>query len=236
MSSALPFFTVYNANGTYFMNGANPVRRIQETKRREIDSRLIGGLGLEYDPIKNLFVRVNSSIEYTNSFDDIYESSNWINQASPDSGYAKRNPYWGTNVNGNVTANYLTEIGEKHKFNFWGCRNTVLCKKKVIYLRSEIFAAEPYWKNPSAYRSRRDEIIDQRNAAGQPTTKAQEEYTFNSFFGRVNYTFDNRFALQLTARLDGSSKFGTNNKHGFFPAISGAWTLSEEKFIKISVR
>ncbi|MGB5008010.1 MAG: TonB-dependent receptor [Ferruginibacter sp.] len=232
MSSALPFFTVYNANGTYFMNGANPVRRIQETKRREIDSRLIGGLGLEYEPIKNLFVRVNSSIEYTNSFDDIYESSNWINQASPDSGYAKRNPYWGTNVNGNVTANYLTEIGEKHKFNFLGGVEIQSYVRKGYLFEIGNFAGEPYWKNPSAYRSRRDEIIDQRNAAGQPTTKAQEEYTFNSFFGRVNYTFDNRFALQLTARLDGSSKFGTNNKHGFFPAISGAWTLSEEKFIK----
>ena len=232
MSSALPFFTTYNANGTYFLNGANPIRRIQETKRREIDSRLLGGLGLEYEPIKNLFVRVNGSIEYTNSFDDIYESNNWINQPSPDSGYAKRNPYWGTNVNGNFTTNYLTQIGEKHKFNFLGGVELQSYVRKGYVFEIGNFAGGPYWKNASDYRTRRDEIIDLRNAANQPTTRSQEEYTFNSFFGRVNYTYDNRFAFQLTARLDGSSKFGPNNKYGFFPAVSGAWTLSEEKFIK----
>ncbi|HMK05131.1 MAG TPA: TonB-dependent receptor [Ferruginibacter sp.] len=232
MSSALPFFTVHKADGSYFLNGANPVRRIQETKRREIDSRLIGGLGLEYEPIKNLFLKATGSIEYTNSFDDIYESSNWINQANPDSGYAKRNPYWGTNINGNFTANYLTQIGSKHKFNFLGGVEAQSYVRKNYLFEIGNFAAEPYWKNNSAYKTRRDESIDQRNTAGQPTTIAKDEFTFNSFFGRVNYTYDNRFALQLTARVDGSSKFGTNNKHGFFPAISGAWTLSEEKFIK----
>ena len=232
MSSALPFFTVYNANGTYSLNGANPIRRIQETKRREIDSRLIGGLGLEYEPIKNLFLNVSGSIEYTNSFDDIYESNNWINQPSPDSGYAKRNPYWGTNVNGKFTANYLTQLGEKHKFNFLGGVEVQSYVRKGYVFEIGNFAGEPYWKNNSAYRSRRDEIIDLRNAAGQANTRSQEEYTFNSFFGRVNYNYNNRFAFQVTGRVDGSSKFGPNNKYGFHPAVSGAWTLSEEKFLK----
>ncbi len=234
MSSALPFFTVYKADGTYFLNGANPVRRVQETKRREIDNRLIGGVGLEFEPIKNLFLRTNTSIEYVNSFDDQYESNTWINQSNTDSGYAKRNPYWGTNVNGNFTANYLTQIGEKHKFNILGGVELQSYVRKGYLFEIGNFAAEPFWKNPADYRTLRDKIINQRQTATPPqaTTKSLEEYTFNSFFGRINYTFDNRFALQFTARLDGSSKFGTNNKHGFFPAISGAWTLSEEKFME----
>jgi TonB-dependent starch-binding outer membrane protein SusC len=234
MSSALPFFTVYKADGTYFLNGANPVRRVLETKRREIDNRLIGGLGLEFEPIKNLFLRANASIEYVTAFDDQYESNKWINQSNPDSGYAKRNPYWGTNVNGNFTANYLTQIGEKHKFNFLAGAEAQSYVRKGYLFEIGNFAAEPFWDNKSAYKTLRDKIIEQRQSAtpAQATTKSQEEYTFNSFFGRVNYTYDNRFAFQLTARVDGSSKFGTNNKHGFFPAISGAWTLSEEDIIK----
>ena len=234
MSSALPFFTVYKADGSYFLNGANPVRRIQETKRREIDNRLIGGLGLEFEPIKNLFLRANGSIEYTTSFDDQYESNNWINQSNKDSGYAKRSPYWGNNINGNVTANYLTQIGEKHKFNILGGVEAQSYVRKAYLFEIGNFAAEPFWKNNSAYKTLRDKIIDQRQTATPPqaTTQSQEEYTFNSFFGRLNYTYDNRFALQFTARVDGSSKFGPNNKHGFFPAISGAWTLSEEKFME----
>jgi TonB-linked SusC/RagA family outer membrane protein len=234
MSSALPFFTVYKDDGTYFQNGANPVRRIQETKRREIDNRFIGGLSFEYQPVKNLFVRASGSLEYVTAFDDIYESNQWINQSNPDSGYAKRFPYWGTNKNGNVTVNYLTTLKENHKFNFLlGAEAQEYVRKGYLFEIGN-FEAQPYWKNLSAYKSRRDEIIKQRQSAtpAQPTEKALEEYTFNSFFGRVNYSYKDRYALQLTARVDGSSKFGTNNKHGFFPAISGAWTLSEEDFIK----
>ena len=234
MSSALPFFTVYNDNGSYFLNGANPVRRVQETKRREIDNRIIGGLGLEFEPIKGLFLRTNASIEYVNSFDEQYESNNWINQPSPDSGYAKRNPYWGNNINGNFTANYITQAGEKHKFNILGGVEAQSYVRKGYLFEIGNFAAQPFWKNPGDYRTLRDQIIEQRETATPPqaTTRSLDEYTFNSFFGRVNYNFDNRFAFQITARLDGSSKFGTNNKHGFFPAISGAWTLSEENFMK----
>ncbi len=234
MSSALPFFTVYNPNGSYFKNGANPVRRLQETKRREIDNRFIGGLSFEYQPVKNLFVRASGSLEYVTAFDDIYESNEWINQSNPDSGYAKRFPYWGTNKNGNVTVNYLKTVKDYHKFNFLlGAEAQEYVRKGYLFEIGN-FEAGPYWKNTSGYRTRRDEIINQRRSATppQPTEKALEEYTFNSFFGRINYSYKDRYALQLTARVDGSSKFGTNNKHGFFPAISGAWTLSEEDFIK----
>ncbi|RZM05622.1 MAG: TonB-dependent receptor, partial [Pedobacter sp.] len=62
--------------------------------------------------------------------------------------------------------------------------------------------------------------------------QASEAYTFNSFFGRINYVYKDRYAFQFTSRVDGSSKFGANNKMGFFPAASGAWTVSEEDFMK----
>ena len=55
-----------------------------------------------------------------------------------------------------------------------------------------------------------------------------------SFMGRVNYGFKNRYFLDLTARIDGSSKFGANNKYGFFPAIAAAWRVIEEPFLKDS--
>jgi outer membrane receptor protein involved in Fe transport len=48
--------------------------------------------------------------------------------------------------------------------------------------------------------------------------------------GRVNYGFRDKFFLDLTARVDGSSKFGESYKYGFFPAIAAAWRIIEEKF------
>jgi len=53
-----------------------------------------------------------------------------------------------------------------------------------------------------------------------------------SFFGRLNYSFKERYILALALRRDGSSKFGDNHKWGTFPSISGAWHVSEEPFLK----
>jgi hypothetical protein len=53
-----------------------------------------------------------------------------------------------------------------------------------------------------------------------------------SFLGRASYTYDNRYTIGVTARYDGSSKFGDNNKWGFFPAVSASWNVTNEKFMK----
>lgn len=53
-----------------------------------------------------------------------------------------------------------------------------------------------------------------------------------SFMGRFNYTYADRYIFTVNARADGSSKFGVNNKWGFFPSVSAAWVVSEEEFMK----
>lgn len=54
----------------------------------------------------------------------------------------------------------------------------------------------------------------------------------NSYFGRVNYSYKDKYLLTLTGREDGSSKFGSNNKYGFFPSAGVAWRVSQESFMK----
>ncbi|MEI9806804.1 MAG: TonB-dependent receptor [Bacteroidota bacterium] len=54
----------------------------------------------------------------------------------------------------------------------------------------------------------------------------------NSFLGRVNYALDDKYLLTFSMRADGSSKFGMNNKWGYFPSAAIGWKLSEEDFIK----
>ena len=58
------------------------------------------------------------------------------------------------------------------------------------------------------------------------------ERVLNSYLGRINYAFANRYLLTLSYRADGSSVFGVNNKWGFFPSGSLAWKMTEESFIK----
>ncbi|GAA3610541.1 TonB-dependent receptor [Flavivirga amylovorans] len=52
-----------------------------------------------------------------------------------------------------------------------------------------------------------------------------------SYFGRINYDFNNKYLLTLSARVDGSSKFGTDNQYAFFPAAAVAWRISDERFL-----
>ena len=63
-------------------------------------------------------------------------------------------------------------------------------------------------------------------------TSGASSSAFNSYFGRVNYTFKNKYLLTLTGRADGSSRFGENNKFAFFPSGALAWRVSEEDFLK----
>jgi len=53
-----------------------------------------------------------------------------------------------------------------------------------------------------------------------------------SYFGRVNIGYDNRFTVTATFRADGSTRFGENNKYGYFPSFAGAWSISNEKFME----
>ncbi|WP_213087092.1 SusC/RagA family TonB-linked outer membrane protein [Chitinophaga agrisoli] len=57
-------------------------------------------------------------------------------------------------------------------------------------------------------------------------------YRFISFYARANYSFNNKYLLQVSARRDGSSVFGKNNRWGIFPAVSAAWKIKEEPFMQ----
>lgn len=61
-----------------------------------------------------------------------------------------------------------------------------------------------------------------------------EEYALVSFFGRVNYSFADRYLLEANLRYDGSSRFSKDNRWGIFPSVSAGWRISEENFWKES--
>lgn len=67
-----------------------------------------------------------------------------------------------------------------------------------------------------------------------PGTSRAERFSFNSYFGRLNYSYKDRYLFTATGRADGSSKFGENSKYAFFPSAAVAWKVSEEDFIKES--
>ena len=56
-----------------------------------------------------------------------------------------------------------------------------------------------------------------------------------SYFGRTIFNYNDKYLLTATFRADGSTKFGANNKYGYFPSFALAWNISKEKFFKIDL-
>ncbi|MFB2118172.1 SusC/RagA family TonB-linked outer membrane protein [Parapedobacter sp. 2B3] len=69
-------------------------------------------------------------------------------------------------------------------------------------------------------------------AANRTGSQSWSKATLASFFGRVDYNFSNKYYLDFTFRADGSSRFGENNRWGYFPAVGGAWRVNEEDFLR----
>jgi hypothetical protein len=93
------------------------------------------------------------------------------------------------------------------------------------------------WKNLGGTRTGflTNDIFDLN--AGSATTATNSggsgEWAMESFLGRLNYNYDNRYVLTGTIRRDGSVNFGPENRWGTFPSVSLAWRVSQEKFFNV---
>lgn len=114
----------------------------------------------------------------------------------------------------------------------------------------EALAGYEYWKtnysNTSLFGSQFNTNLDQKNripvlyttffqnAKTQTplVTSADPNTEIQSYFGRVNFNASDKYFLTATIRADGSSKFGTNNRYGYFPSVGAKWAISNEDFLK----
>ena len=79
-----------------------------------------------------------------------------------------------------------------------------------------------------------DEVpyLNAGGADGQTNSGGGYDWAIMSVFGRLTYNYDQRYLFETTMRYDGSSRFPTDNKFGFFPSVAAGWRLSEEQFFK----
>jgi TonB-dependent starch-binding outer membrane protein SusC len=126
-----------------------------------------------------------------------------------------------TNVLGEGLITYNKDLGENHRVSAVGGMTYQQEVTKSLGASSRGF--------PSDYFT--------YNNLGLATSPGAPRSGFNkwqlvSYFGRVNYTFRDKYLLKVSGRYDGSSKFGANNKFGFFPAVAVGWQLGREPFIE----
>jgi TonB-linked SusC/RagA family outer membrane protein len=199
----------------------NPVRILEDNKQNHTNFfRLFGNAYVDFKPIENLTLRSSLGIDYGNFF-----ARNMF--LSYESGYL-------SNSTNRVTNNQF------HSYK-WTWTNTVnysisFGKSDMDFLVGNEFFNDSFQDFMASVEDFELENPDymylnagtgSRNVAGGATG-----YRLLSYFGRTNYSYDDRYLASVTLRYDGSSRFGKNNQFGLFPAASLGWRLSEEDFIK----
>lgn len=187
-------------------------------------SNLVSNLVLNYSPVKGLTIR--SSFGYTSLQSSEIMSIPAISTAPED-----RNSFSRFSAYGNSSIKTLiVEPQVIYDFN--------LGPGKVEALLGGTLQEQDnkgYVFNGSGFSS--DELLgDIRSAANITADKSlQTLYHYGAVFGRINYNLYDRYILQLSARRDGSSRFGPENKMNTFGSVAAGWIFSNEPFIRNSV-
>jgi TonB-linked SusC/RagA family outer membrane protein len=221
MSTALPIYPIYDSTGNYWTGGDNPVR-IQNLKDwRTTETRSINGITFTYFATKNLTLSARGNLDYMQLLDDQYDPRALINTTH--AGTANRNATWVTNYNYNFQANYRIPLSKISNMNIMAAheyQNSLSTSKNIVGTNMK----SGYWNENAAIK---DSLFSENEFRQSP-----QQWAFMSYFSRVSYDYNKKYFLEATARVDGSSRFGTNYRYGFFPAFAASWIMSEESFLK----
>ncbi len=224
--SANPTYPTYGQDGKPFQsqNGSNPLIPLSLEKDITTANRVVANITPSFRIIERLIYKLNIGVDNSSSVRDLQSLANAVPQQD-----GRLETINGVNRN-TLIENYVTYTLNKTNHSFGGLLGHSY-QKFFIQSRSSsinkfpISSIEPIY-NPGL--GQQLTFVENR-----PTGFATEN-ELQSFFGRVNYQFKDKYLMTATVRADGSSKFGANNKYGVFPSFSVGWRLSEEEFLKSS--
>lgn len=180
----------------------------------------IGGLNLDVTPIKGLLwhTEVNGNYTFNNNFqfNPQYKLGAYY-QSSPTSGSrGASNNYW---VSFNTRLQYDYVIGKNNITAMVGHEATT-------------YAYQSLSASGLRYSTNSIQELSVADPLSAPGSSSRGDGATESYFGRLNYMFNNKYIAQVSIRRDGNSNFGPNYRFGNFPAASVAWKISEEKFMQ----
>ena len=222
-----PSLPVYTTDGQYagpvggYPDRENPVARLdRNSDNRYTFWRLFGDAYIDINPLKDFHIRSTFGLDYSQKQQRIFTYP--ITEgtvANPTNGVEAKQEHW-TKWMWNAIATYNLEVGKHRGDAMIGMElnredDTWFSGKKYDYA---VLNPDYMWP---------DSGVGESEAYG-----SGGGYTLVSFFGKVNYTFDDRYMASLTIRRDGSSRFGKNNRYGTFPSISAGWRINQESFLR----
>jgi len=198
----------------------NPVQDAVETYSNIVTNRFLGSLYAEYAILPELKLRMQGGMDYQAGRRDFY---------APSTNNRGRNSFGSASAEkkdvvvpvGTLTLTYNKTFNPNNQLTLLGGYESQSQTVDFLVASASNFPTDALLADNLALGG----II------GTPNT-GRNRWRLDSWFGRANYTFLNRYLLTATFRADGSSRFGAGNKWGYFPSAALGWRLSEEPFIQ----
>lgn len=206
----------------------NPIALLDKVNQNTKTSKIIGGLTAEID-----FNKINPALKGL-TFKSTYSGEMALVN------YRGYNPYYYLDAMHFTITDKVSQ--NMNLYSRWNFENVLTFDKTIdihhFTLMAGTTAFKDMYQNISGEKS--DVIFDDfdhayldnaTNPLSASTGGSYSEHTVASLFGRINYDLKDRYMLTATIRRDGSSRFGSENKYGYFPSVAGGWVISREDFM-----
>lgn len=213
-------YPVYNEDGTYNEQGpyANPVAISNETVNVAYTNRNNGNIFLEYKFLDGFNFTTKWGADIYNLREHEYDPIT-TRQGAKYNGLGIEGTSYVSNLISSNVLQYIKTFSDKHNIEALAGYSFEKYARRTTYIEAIDFPNEnlQYITSAGTIRAASADALDRG---------------MNSFFGQFKYNYMYKYIVTLTARADGSSKFGENNQYGYFPAASFAWRLKEEQFMQ----
>lgn len=212
-------YPVLNPDGSYNEDGpyANPVAIIDHTINEAFTNRNNGNVYLEYKFLNGfIFTSKWGADQYLlreHEYDPIT-----VAQGAKYNGLGIEGTTYVSNLVSSNVLQYIKSVEKTHHFEALAGYSLEKYARRNTYIEAVDFPNENL------------EFITSAGSIRSASAYGLER-GMNSYFGQFKYNYKYKYIITLTARADGSSKFGKNNRYGYFPAASVAWRVKEESFM-----
>ena len=215
-------YPVYDEEGNYdeSMFYANPVAIAENAINLAFTNRNTGNVYLEYKFLKGFTFSSKVGIDIYYLREHSYDPTT-TRQGNKYNGLGIEGTNYASNLTTNNVLQYTKDFNDKHSFDVLAGHSFEKYSNRSTYIEGIDFPSDElqYIASAGTIRAASASALDR---------------VLNSWFGQLKYSYKYKYIFTLTARADGSSKFGANNHYGYFPAGSFAWRVSEEPFLENS--
>ncbi|WP_439475504.1 SusC/RagA family TonB-linked outer membrane protein [Algoriphagus formosus] len=227
LNPTIPAFT--NGEPTLLnTNALNPIKRNELYSDDAANNRILGTISPSFEILDGLTYKLNLGVDYSNTarYIQYRPFTEVVNESNVSDGTLDELISANTN---SLVENTLTYNWNNYKHNF-----TVLVGHSY-----QTFLDEFRRTSSRGFAANNiDPRYQDHNSTSEFPTTINSSATRNelqSFFGRLNYTYADKYLFTATFRADGSSKFGENNKYGYFPSFALGWNVTKEDFMANSI-